>query len=316
MTAGGNVGQDVQMPQPVPTQTPGQQPTSGIGGPSQDNTQQIQNLMMQLNPQEMMKSMVPPNALQQSEIAKNNAMAQMYGQRGQAANQAGPAAYVNDEGDVSLEPKEGYRPVTKQQLQYVGVSKSTKEKNKAMAGRNEVWNRSIDTKQIDQLVSRTGLTPKMQSQLQMNTMRALRSYIPILSRPNITYQELALGEMDLAGIMHGGVPQRDELINTHFPGWQEKVSQIKTYATGHPQEMVPPEIQAKVKQMIGDVVKIDNQFLQANKKFSKSMLVPTIRGGITAGQNKAMDDMTETLTPALGESTGTSSGWSYVGPAK
>ena len=68
--------------------------------------------------------------------------------------------------------------------------------------------------------------------------------------------------------------------------------------------MVPPEIQAKVKQMIGDVVKIDNQFLQANKKFSKSMLAPTIRGGVTPGQNKAIDDMTGTLTPPLGEQNG------------
>ena len=108
----------------------------------------------------------------------------------------------------------------------------------------------------------------------------------------------------------------DEVHNTHFPGWQEKWGQLKTYATGHPQEVVPDEVRLKVRQMVGDVVKIDNTFIHANQKFTKSMLGPTIRGGITPGQNKAMDEMTGTLTPQLGESTGTSSGWSYVGPAK
>lgn len=50
MSAGGNIGQDVQMPQSIPTQGPGQ-PTSGMGAPAQDNNKLIQSLMMKLDPQ-------------------------------------------------------------------------------------------------------------------------------------------------------------------------------------------------------------------------------------------------------------------------
>lgn len=55
MSVGGNTGQDVRMPQPIPTQGPGQ-PTSGIGAPAQDNTQQINALMTQLDPEAAIKS--------------------------------------------------------------------------------------------------------------------------------------------------------------------------------------------------------------------------------------------------------------------
>lgn len=89
MTAGtNNVGQDVQMqrpPQapPMPQAPPGP-PSSGIGGPAQDNTQQIQSLLMQYDPEGTIKQMMaarnPPNPLQLSEIAKNYAEAKKAGQ--------------------------------------------------------------------------------------------------------------------------------------------------------------------------------------------------------------------------------------------
>jgi hypothetical protein len=60
MSAGGNIGQDVQMPQPIPTQGPGQ-PVSGMGGPARDNTRQIQALMMQLDPQTAIASYMKQN---------------------------------------------------------------------------------------------------------------------------------------------------------------------------------------------------------------------------------------------------------------
>lgn len=299
--------QQAQLPQmPQQQQGQGQQPFNGL------DQGKLMSLFSKINPegaqaligQMVQQRMGAQDPLKQAQIdllkARTGALGGGGGQGGKSTWYEGP------DGTISKNPSEGSIPLQlsdAQATQYTAVPKSSKEKNAALGGRAEAMQRGIDVRQIDQLVSRTGLTPKMQSQLQMNTMRALRSYIPILSRPRITYQELALGEMDLAGIMHGGVPQRDELINTHFPGWQEKLSQIKTYATGHPQEIVPPDIQAKVKQMIGDVVKIDNQFLQANTKFSKSMLGSTIRGGLQPQQTKAIDEMTGTLTPPLGESS-------------
>lgn len=60
MSAGtSNIGQDVQ----IPTQGPGQ-PTSGIGGPSQDNTKQIQSLMMKLDPQGTIKQIMSRQGMQ------------------------------------------------------------------------------------------------------------------------------------------------------------------------------------------------------------------------------------------------------------
>jgi hypothetical protein len=212
----------------------------------------------------------------------------------QSGGQSVPAAYVNDSGDVSLQPKEGYQPVTKAQLPYVGVSKSAKERDSAMRERANVWQRSIDTHQIDLLAKNTGINPKQQASIQQNTMRAFRA-VPILSKKNLTYQELALGEIDLAGMMQGGVPQVDELKAVHFPGWQEEYAKLKTYATGHPAEVVPDEVRKKVLDLVQGVIKIDNRFIVANQKFNQQMLAPTIRGGI--GQfNKPIQNITDMLT--------------------
>lgn len=71
MSAGlSNVGQDVQMPpspppQPIPSQGPGM-PTSGIGGPPQDNTKLLQNLMMQYDPQKSIEAMMASRTQKQA----------------------------------------------------------------------------------------------------------------------------------------------------------------------------------------------------------------------------------------------------------
>lgn len=173
-----------------------------------------------------------------------------------------------------------------------------KKRMDVMAGRNEAWNRSTDARQINELQKETGLTTKQQSALQMNNLRADRA-ISILQKPNITYQELALGEIDLAGIMQGGVPHVDEVKNTSFPGWQKQWSSLKTYATGHPNENVPPAIRQKMLDLTQKVIEIDNKFLQENAQFRKSMIGPTVRGGINQFK-PAIDRMTKTLTTQPG----------------
>jgi hypothetical protein len=290
MSAGpGNIGQDVQMPQQQPPQQSQQQ-----GGLSQ---QQLQ-MMAQIDPQGTIKYI-----MDQNDVVRQ-AQAKRYSQMGAPGGGGKSTWYESDDGTISKNPSEGSFPVQlsdAQGAQYSAVPKSAKSRNDAMAGRNEAWNRSIDTKQINELAKRTGITPKQQSVLQNNSMRAFRA-IPILSKPNLTYQELALGEIDLAGMMQGGVPQVDEIHNTHFPGWQEQWSRLKTYATGHPNENVPPEVRKKVLDLIKGVVQIDNTFLKQNKSFSQDMLAPTIRGGV--GQfNKPIQDMTDMLTGkgAMGE---------------
>jgi hypothetical protein len=249
----------------------------------QDNSQQIQSLMMQMNPDLYMKD-IYPKTLPKKTMGG-------VGKR---------VVYQNPDGSVSLTPIEGATPLEvsdAQAMQYTATPKSAKEKNKALESRTEAWQRSIDVHQIDQLVKATGLTSKQQASLQMNNQRAARAN-EILSKPNITWQELALGEIDLTGIMQGGVPQRDEVAATHFPGWQQNWAKWKTYASGHPTENVPLDIKNKVQNLINGVIKIDNTFLTANAKFAKGMLGQTIRGGLNPSQNKNIDEITKVLTSA------------------
>jgi hypothetical protein len=297
MSAGGaNIGQDVQMPQPIPTQQPGQTPTSGIGAPLADNSQQIQALLMKLDPQGMIGKLVEqqdPLKMAQAAYYKSKA-----GALGGGGGTGKSTWWESPDGTVSRNPSEGAFPIQisdAQGAQYTAIPKSSKGRNDALASRAEAMQRGIDVKQIDQLISRTGLTPKQQSVLQMNNQRSARA-LQILSQPNITWQELALGEIDLAGIMASGVPQRDEITSTHFPGWQEQVARWKTYATGHPTENVPPDIKNKVGQLVNGVIQVDNRILNANAKFAKSMIGPTIRGGLQPTQKKSIDEMTSVLT--------------------
>src|SRR5258708_7070293 len=217
----------------------------------------------------------------------------------QTPNKPMASIWVNPEDPTSLSPNpvEGWTEYKTSQgdaLNKITGVASSKARNKAMTDKAEVWNRAIDTKQINELTKRIGLTSKQQSALQTNNLRADRA-IEILSNPSITWQELALGEVDLAGIMQGGVPHIDEVKNTHFPGWQQNWASWKTYATGHPTENVPDPIRKKVLGLVQDVVQIDNKFLNANKDFSKSMIAPTIRGGIGQFQDP-INKMTNVLT--------------------
>lgn len=300
-----------------PMMTP---PTSGMGAPSPDQSGLIDYLMMQYDPQAGMKTLADRrDPLKQSMIQKNLASATHLSGigGGQPTTSVWRNTGTGDVTDVQPQDMTGYveyKVKPGQALQTVTNIPLQKERAEAMKGKTEAWNRSIDNKQVNELVKRTGLTQKQQSALQMNNLRADRA-IEILGKPNITWQELALGEIDLAGIMQGGVPQVDEVKNTHFPGWQQKAAEWRTYATGHPTENVPEPIRKKVLDLINGVVTIDNRFLEANSKFSKNMLGKTITGGIKPFE-KSINEMTSTLQSHPSVSAPASSGWSYVGQAK
>jgi len=272
-------------------------PVSGMGGPVQDNTAQMRGLLMQLDPQGMVGQMI------QEQDPLRKMQAEWYKSRAASLGSGGSAKttwYESPEGAISRNPVEGSFPVQlsdAQGAQYTAIPKSAKEKNAAVSSRAEAWQRSIDIHQIDMIAKTVGLTPKQQSSLQMNNQRAARAN-EILSKPNITWQELALGEIDLTGIMQGGVPQRDEIAATHFPGWQQNWAKWRTYATGHPTENVPPDIKKKVQDLINGVIQIDNRFLGANATFAKKFLGPTVRGGLSPSQKGTIDEMTEALTSA------------------
>lgn len=309
-------------PQQMPIQgpvSPDEQPGPGMPGTMIPNTNapNLANLagpLQTLYPEQFGKSLASQfDPLQQATIQQKLASAKHLNTLGTGANAQTTSVWRNANGEVSdIAPEDPtgwveYKVKPGQALQTVINAPLQKEKADAQRDRTVTWNKMIDNKQINELVKRTGLTQKQQSALQTNNLRADRA-IEILNRPNITWQELALGEIDLAGIMQGGVPHVDEVAATHFPGWQQQAAKWKTYATGHPTENVPEDIRKKVLDLVNGIVQIDNRFLEANSKFAKNMLGKTISGGIKPYE-KDIDEMTNAMksTPAISSST--SSGW-------
>lgn len=295
------------MPQPQQQQQPGhpgEPPVNPI------DRAKLLGIYMKINPQgaqELIGKMIQQqaginglNPLQESEMVKNYAMAEKY--KNTLSGKPTASIWRNSvTGQMTDDPAAAQGPEWKEYktsqgdvLNRLAGQGSANARNDAMNKRTEAWNRSIDNRQINQLVKNIGITPKQQSALQQNNLRADRA-IQLLSKPSITWQELALGEIDLAGIMQGGVPHVDEVKNTHFPGWQEQWARWQTYATGHPTENVPDPIKQKVLNLVTDVIQIDNKFLEANRNFNQRMIGPTIRGG-TKQFDPAIKEMTDTLT--------------------
>lgn len=286
------------MAQAVPPQ---QQPPQGGGGGQPPFNPALQSAFYKAFPDAFKTQMMDQfDPMKQQELALKKAQTARYTQLAGGGGGKPPASvWMNPADPTDLSPVEKpgyieYKTSSGDALnKFTGTAMGLK-RDKVLGERAEAWQRSIDVKQVNELAKRTGITPKQQSSLQNNNMRADRA-ITILSNPGITWQELALGEIDLAGIMQGGVPQADELKNTHFPGWQQKWSQWKTYATGHPDESVPPDIREKVLTLVKGVKEIDNTYLNANANFSKGMLGPTIRGGLKRF-DPTIDAMTKQMT--------------------
>jgi hypothetical protein len=211
----------------------------------------------------------------------------------QGNGQGGPAAYVDDAGDVSITPKPGYQPVSKAQLPYVGVSASAKHRDSALSSRAEVMNRGIDARQIDRLATTVGITPAQRNLLQQNNMRASRA-IELAKKP-MTWQEFGAVTTDAAAIMQGGSPQVQQLHDMSYPSWKQDLARAQTYMTSTPTATVPEEFKNRIIDMIQGIQKVDNRYLQKNADFMQKMMGPTIRGGV--GQFKTpISDMTKTIT--------------------
>lgn len=221
----------------------------------------------------------------------------------------------NDPTEVSPLEKPGYIKYTTSSADAGGKvtgAASSRMRNQAQQGRVEAWNRSIDTRQIDEITKTIGFTPKMVSNLQQTATRAVRG-LEVVKNPNVTWQQLGAAGVDFAGIMQGGAPHVGEVLNTQFPNWNQKVAQWQTYIEGNNPANVPPEIRQQMVDMLQGVAQTDFKFIQSNNKFNKTMLSPTIRGGFDPNQKTAMQQMEKvmTTTPTMG-----SAGGSYDDPGK
>lgn len=146
----------------------------------------------------------------------------------------------------------------------------------ASQARTDFLNKSLDYKQRDLLMKGTNLPGQQLKALTQNNMRADRA-LDLLSGP-ATWQKMNFALADLAGIMQGGAPHKEEILNSQFPSWKQKVAQYKTFSTGQPTANVPDPIKNEVISMIQSLKKVDNDYLQQNLQNQEQMLGPTIQG--------------------------------------
>lgn len=300
------------------------QPTPNNLGPNAGSVvpnfmQQANPYLMQIDPQGVISSLMTSNdPYKQSEIAKNNAMTNLYNKRVDTLGQPGAAKqtiYEDPTGQQSpsLTPVEGWIPMQvspAQALQYTSTPRSAKDRNAAMGQRAEVWNRSIDARQIDAMAKASGLDKTVVRGLQQNNIRANRA-LDILNDPSATWQALnGWVSTDFAGIMQGGAPQKDQILESQFPNWRSQLAQLQTYAGSQPKGTVPAGFRNYMRNFIVNIQKLDNQYLKDATDYQVKMLAPTIRGGGQFGQmsqdymNKFMNQQPPT------QSAPSSGGWS------
>lgn len=238
---------------------------------------------------------------------RNQALPKIFEQgfKGNSGGKPQGAYYVdpNDATHVSLVEFPGSIKIATSQADAGGKvlgAASGKAKNAALSGRTEAWNRSIDNKQIDYIAKSVGWTPGTISKLQQTSARAGRG-LEILSDPNVTWQKLHAAGIDFSGIMQGGAPFVGEVMNAQFPNWHEYAARWETFINGDNPANVPPEIQQQMRQLLQGVAETDYKFIRAGNKFNKTMIGPTIRGGFSPAQNKAMQGIEGAMTGGNGQ---------------
>lgn len=260
MTAGlGNMGQDVTMSNPQQAQPPqaqqppmagGMDPNALLGAYAKIDPQGAQellqkNMMKQFGPQAPVKPTSPwrivPNMM----------------------SKAGKPIQQNEQtGEVREAPLDALQ---------------SSPRSNAMQSRTDYLNKSLDYKQRDLLMKGTNLPGQQLKVLTQNNMRADRA-LDLLSAPQVTWQKLNFALTDLSAIMQGGAPHKEEILNSQFPSWRQKVAKYRTFSTGQPDANVPAPIKNEVIGMVNSLKKVDNQFLQQNLQNQEQMLGPTIQG--------------------------------------
>lgn len=149
----------------------------------------------------------------------------------------------------------------------------------AMNRKTDVFSRSLDIRQIDNLAKATGLQPTVVKGLQQNNIRADRA-IAILDDPKATWAALnGWVSTDFAGMMQGGAPQKEQILESQFPNWKAKLSQMQTYVSSHPEGPIDPGFRDYMRHFVKGVKEIDNDYLWKNAAYQGNMIGPTIRGG-------------------------------------
>lgn len=166
----------------------------------------------------------------------------------------------------------------------------------AMAERSKVWDERLKYQKVKDLVSLTGIQPKVISTLQTNNMRSDRA-LETLKEEGMTWQAFSSAITDWQAIMQGGVPHEIQYADSKFPNWKETTAKWSTYATGHPTENVPPELVTYMRDMIQGIKDVDNAYLQQNSEYVSKTIGSTIPGfSAPGGLGEKVKEQTSKLT--------------------
>jgi hypothetical protein len=241
MSAGtGNVGQDVQMP-----------PTSGMGGPSQDNTQLIQQLMMQYDPQSEIKSYMDKQDPYKQALTQQ-ALSEADKNRRPPAEKAEWSAYPGTTKDgkaLELNKLTGeIRPVA------VGVGGVVPNAGSAMAG--------VRQKQftLQDLPSNQGPTTAGGAAYQVKV--AARQGMNLIAKAG-SPQRTALATGDLARAILRNAPTDEAMRNANFSDTViQKMSALKQKITADPTVVSNPQIRQEMYNIFQEMDKSATPFIQ------------------------------------------------------
>lgn len=253
MTAGGsNIGQDVQMPQPIPMQGPGQ-PTSGIGAPAQDNNKLINSLLMQIDPT--------------GAAYKNYATAQKDQNTATDMPESMTDVYRNAKGDYSDVQKPGYTKVgrvpLKEAYQYK-MAGSLADKKAGIKGTQDLkkeWDeitKSINPFKPTGFGAASSVFAKA-----ANANRAAASGVKLLRKKDLTWKELnAFVNSDFANLQRGGSPTDIQLSEANYNNLMSGVGRFKEYVNSKPATgLVNDETRKQMEENFKELINIDNAII-------------------------------------------------------
>src|SRR5260221_2326198 len=200
----------------------------------QQQNQQRQALGDQVQQVQLSNAQMEPQ-LKQSEIGRNQAESRLADSRARSLS--------------SIDPDTGQPIITPKQRQQDEKSLSQL------------------TRQIDPYIAMRGTLIGTSSKGNARSNRALK----ITNDSKATPQQLSAAIVDLAGIMANGTPHDLAMRQQNYGTLYTDIANMKTYLESKPQAANQPEVQQNIRQMIKEIVSVDNDVITNNIGIVESM---------------------------------------------
>src|SRR5260221_4883084 len=157
------------------------------------------------------------------------------------------------------------------------------------------------TRQIDPYIAMRGTLIGTSAQGNARANRALK----ITNDSKATPKHLSAAIVDLAGKMPNGTPHDLAMRQQNYGLLYTDIANMKTYLESKPQAANQPEVQQNIRQMIKDIVSVDNDVITNNIGIVESM-----NSDLVGRNRKSWDSAVSKIKKSLiggGEATGSQS---------